>query len=149
MLCTVLEPERHTLFGEWMAAKHSIHYTKLPAYFIAFDVFDKIAGKFLARGALREFLEPTGIPIIHTITEATLHSAREVLPFLETISIYGAQRDGAAETVAGSTVEGVYLRVDDGDWLSRRCKVVRPDFIQGIEEHWMTRTLVKNQVSYH
>ena len=29
------------LFGEWMYAKHSIHYTRLPDYFIAFDVYDR------------------------------------------------------------------------------------------------------------
>jgi hypothetical protein len=32
------------LFGEWMYAKHSIHYTRLPDYFIAFDIYDRKTG---------------------------------------------------------------------------------------------------------
>ena len=32
------------LFGEWLFAKHSKHYTSLPAYFIAFDIYDKVRG---------------------------------------------------------------------------------------------------------
>ena len=44
-LCQILEPERHVLFGEWLFAKHSKHYTSLPAYFIAFDIYDKVRGR--------------------------------------------------------------------------------------------------------
>ena len=33
------------LFGEWLFAKHSKHYTSLPAYFIAFDIYDKVRGR--------------------------------------------------------------------------------------------------------
>ena len=70
----------------------------------------------------------------------------EILPLLETISAYGARCDGRPDEDA--PVEGVYLRVDEGQWLDRRCKIVRPDFIQGISQHWMTKVLVKNQVRY-
>jgi hypothetical protein len=34
------------LFGEWSYARHSIHYTRLPDWFIAFDVYDPPAGHF-------------------------------------------------------------------------------------------------------
>jgi hypothetical protein len=29
---------RRVLFGEWMYARHSVAYNKLPAYFVAFDI---------------------------------------------------------------------------------------------------------------
>jgi len=45
-------------------------------------------------------------------------------------------------------VEGVYVRIDNGDWSSERGKLVRSDFIQGIEEHWMKKELVKNIVKF-
>jgi len=146
MVCTILEPERHVLFGEWMAAKHSIHYTSLPGYFIAFDVFDQVEGRFLSRSAYQTLLEPTGIPTIRIIAEDVFDTPEDILPLLETISAYGARRDGSPDE--DSPVEGVYLRVDEGQWLNRRCKIVRPDFIQGISQHWMTKGLVKNQVKY-
>jgi hypothetical protein len=42
------ESPRFILFGEWVYAKHSIHYSKLPAYFIAFDIFDLQNQSFLS-----------------------------------------------------------------------------------------------------
>jgi len=45
-------------------------------------------------------------------------------------------------------VEGVYLRIEDEEYLQERCKVVNPAFIQGISDHWMRHTLVKNTLSF-
>jgi hypothetical protein len=44
-------------------------------------------------------------------------------------------------------VEGVYVRIDEGRQCVERGKVVRPDFIQGIEEdgHWMSKSVVRNE----
>ena len=48
-------------------------------------------------------------------------------------------------------LEGVYLRVDEPEpadkstvtYLEARCKLVRPDFIQNIEDHWMKKKMVR------
>jgi hypothetical protein len=32
--------------------------------------------------------------------------------------------------------EGLYLRIDQGNWHINRAKLVRPEFIQTIEAHW-------------
>ncbi len=49
-------------------------------------------------------------------------------------------------------IEGVYLRIDDGKWLSQRAKVVRPDFLEKGEdeevEHWSKKQLVKNIIKF-
>ena len=29
-------------YGEWLYAKHSVHYRKLPHYFFEFDIYDKV-----------------------------------------------------------------------------------------------------------
>jgi atypical dual specificity phosphatase len=164
MLTTILQPNRHILFGEWCAIQHSIHYTSLPSYFIAFDIYDIIEKKFYSRNKLIEFLEPSGIPIIHTITRRQFDSPKDILPYLDTISIYGARSSAHGSGGSGggggknnkkteeaqedAPVEGVYLRVDDGDWLDRRCKIVGTDFIQGIEEHWLKRIPIKNLIKF-
>jgi hypothetical protein len=41
-------------------------------------------------------------------------------------------------------VEGLYLRRDQGGFLEARAKLVRPEFVQAIEEHWSSRTLERN-----
>ena len=35
------------LYGEWLYAKHSVHYRKLPHYFFEFDIYDRDAEQFL------------------------------------------------------------------------------------------------------
>jgi hypothetical protein len=41
-------------------------------------------------------------------------------------------------------VEGLYLRRESRGWVTARAKVVRPDFIQAIEQHWSGRPIKKN-----
>eukprot|EP01125_Pyxidicula_operculata_P017108 TRINITY_DN5959_c0_g1_i1.p3 TRINITY_DN5959_c0_g1~~TRINITY_DN5959_c0_g1_i1.p3 ORF type:complete len:246 (-),score=23.15 TRINITY_DN5959_c0_g1_i1:1224-1961(-) len=125
------------LFGEWCYFVHSIYYDQLPAYFIAFDIYIKSEKKFLSRSELERIIEPTGVPIIRKISQGRFNE-KELLAFLETNSEY--RSDGK--------VEGVYLRVDDERYNLDRGKIVRPDFIQGIEDHWMTMELKKNQLKY-
>jgi len=148
VLCSVLVPERHVLFGEWMAHKHSIFYTKLPGKFVAFDVYDRVAGAFLSRGSFHEFLEPTGLATVPILAQRTFGSPEEFRPFLDTVSQFGARRDERPDEDA--VVEGVYLRKDSGRWLEARCKIVRADFVQAINEgsHWMTQEVVKNVITY-
>ena len=33
--------DRFILFGEWVYARHSVHYRQLPHYFFEFDIYDK------------------------------------------------------------------------------------------------------------
>ena len=36
-----------SISGEWCVARHSIKYDKLPGYFIAFDLYDRLEKKLL------------------------------------------------------------------------------------------------------
>ena len=36
------------LFGEWVYARHSVHYRRLPHYFFEFDIYDKRSQEFLS-----------------------------------------------------------------------------------------------------
>jgi len=127
------------LFGEWCSYKHSILYDKLPDYFIAFDIYIKSQQKFVSRKELEKRLEGTGISIIRKISEGKTYNKQQLLELLNTSSVYRAT----------GYVEGVYLRIDKGDWNDTRGKIVRPDFVQGIEDHWQSQTLEKNQVKYY
>eukprot|EP00475_Leptophrys_vorax_P015288 TRINITY_DN21663_c1_g1_i1.p1 TRINITY_DN21663_c1_g1~~TRINITY_DN21663_c1_g1_i1.p1 ORF type:complete len:715 (+),score=194.43 TRINITY_DN21663_c1_g1_i1:622-2766(+) len=139
-LYNILEPERHILFGEWCFAKHSIHYSHLPDYFLAFDIYDKKVGKFLSYSKVCEMLAPASFPV-HTVPviaqDVVIKSREEMLALLDTKS-----------TLHEGFVEGIYLRIEEGDYLSKRCKLVRPDFIQNIEDHWMKQTMVKNSIKF-
>ena len=59
---------RLILFGEWMYARHSIHYRQLPHYFFEFDVYDKERQAFLSLEKRIALFEGAGIhtvPVVH------------------------------------------------------------------------------------
>ena len=77
-LYEILQPGQHVLFGEWLYAKHSIHYTRLPGYFMAFDIYDRVVGKFFSWRERNRRLEGSGIPIVRQIAEVALSGREEV-----------------------------------------------------------------------
>ena len=72
----------------------------------------------------------------YAVAAGTLQQHEALLELLELPSGYA---DGAVK------VEGTYLRIDDEEsgQTRRRGKIVRPDFIQGIAEHFKRGGLVK------
>lgn len=71
-------PGNYVLFGEWLYAKHSIHYTRLPGYFMTFDLYDCNAGKFFSWRERDRRLEGSGIPVVRQIAETMLSGRDDV-----------------------------------------------------------------------
>lgn len=72
------EPGGYVLFGEWLYATHSIAYTRIPDYFLAFDLYDRKVGKFLSWRERNKCLEGTGIHPVRLIAEETLTGREDV-----------------------------------------------------------------------
>jgi len=70
-LHTILRPGRDILFGEWLALCHSVHYTRLPDVFLAFDVFDRKKGKFISTRRRDALLEATTIQSVRRVARRT------------------------------------------------------------------------------
>lgn len=121
------------LFGEWCYARHSIHYTRLPDYFLAFDVFDRREQCFLSsvkRDEICDELKLTIVPIVGS----GLFSLSEIPCLIGQSSFY----DGP--------MEGVYLRQENSSFLIHRDKVVRAEFTQLMDEHWMNQPMTANRL---
>lgn len=131
-LFDVLE-DRFILFGEWCYARHSIPYTRLPDVFLAFDVFDKHAGRFLNSVRRDQLVGSLKLSLVPQVA-AGVFRLSDVTRLIGQSSLY----DGP--------MEGVYLRQEDGSWLNQRAKIVRAEFVQQISEHWSKRALVRNQL---
>jgi len=148
------------IYGEWLAARHSIPYQKLPGYFVAFDIYCKSTGKFFSRRRFHSTLQNTRIPVVPVIATRTFqtpkasgqkadHFRQELLALLETKSEFRSD---------GGTVEGIVLRIDDDNieqdnatnaWLQHKFKVVRPDFVRGCGDgHWARRQIEKQRVDF-
>lgn len=132
-------PSKLILYGEWVVAKHSIHYTNLPDTFIAFDLYDRDANIFYSREKLSELLKFTNIKMIRLIKTVTGKDIKKLDEkyfklLMNEKSIY---YDGL--------VEGVYVRRENKKYSLDRSKVVRTDFISG-NEHWSKGSITKNIV---
>ena len=139
-LFKLLRPNRDILFGEWLYAKHSLHYTTLPDYFLAFDIYDNIEKCFFNIKKRNELLQNTNISSIRVISEETNLNKESLLEYLESSSQY-----------YNGFVEGIILRLErdtepslNGNVFLNRGKVVRSDFIQQIEESWTKQKFTKN-----
>ena len=140
-LCQILEPEVEILFGEWMYAVHSLEYDQLPAYFIAFDIYNKREAKFCSARVRDQRLEGSEIPVVHAIARRQFESRDDLLDIINSCSKY----------MSNGKVEGSYLRIDDEHWNVKRGKIVRSDFQQGIADngkHWSSGVLRRNRLSH-
>jgi hypothetical protein len=133
---SILTNPEIVIFGEWMMAKHSIHYTHLPDYFLAFDIYEKNTGKFLSHAEKSRRFEEAGLAQVPALRQGVT-TREELLALLESKSSF---RDGV--------VEGVYVRIDDAQYLVQRGKVVRSDFIATPDAHWTKAQFTKNVIRY-
>jgi hypothetical protein len=136
--------DRLLLFGEWMYARHSLHYRCLPHYFFEFDIYDKQRRVFLDLASRLDLLEGTG-----TVTVPVIHRGSATAELLRTL-IGPSRFDSHFEnTVTGqpdNLMEGLYLRIEAEGRVTGRAKFVRPEFVEKVKqsEHWQHQAVVPN-----
>ena len=111
------------LFGEWCYAIHSVAYTRLPDWFLAFDVYDRAEGRFWSAVRREALVRELGLAAVPQLGAGRYDLA-------------GLMGLLASSRLSDAPAEGLYLRRDEGEWLAARAKLVRPEFTQAIEEHW-------------
>jgi len=127
--------ERLILFGEWCYARHSIAYDALPDYLLAFDVYDREARRFYNVARRDALVGRIGLELVPRVYSGVLRDL-------------SALRGLLGESAVGAVpVEGLYVRVDSGEWLEHRAKLVRAEFAQAIGQHWSARVVEPNQLA--
>ncbi len=138
--------DRYILFGEWMYAKHSVHYRELPHYFFEFDLYDKIEEEFLSLERRQEFVTGIGVETVPVIHRGRI--GREELEHLIGTSQFGSEFDNPTTGGKDNLMEGVYLRTESEGRVTGRAKMVRPEFIERVKqsEHWQHKAITPNQL---
>lgn len=121
------------LFGEWVYALHTVAYNGLPAWFLAFDVYEPKNDRFWSVEKRNTLADKLGIKTVPEVFHGRL-TLNQVAGLLGA-SLIGAPR-----------MEGLYLRREKGGYLQQRAKVVGAEFKQQIEQHWTRRALVANRL---
>lgn len=96
-----------------------------------FDVYDRRCKRFFS--AARRNVVAERLSLAHVPEVARGHFTFQQLSKMEFKSSFGRE-----------TAEGIYLRREEGDWLVKRSKLVRPAFRQLIESHWSRRGILQN-----
>lgn len=127
------------LFGEWCAARHSLDYTRLPDWFLLFDVYEADAGtgtgRFWSATRRNELAARLGLATTPELKRGHFTMA----DLKRRIAQWPSQfRDGP--------LEGIVIRRESSQWCEQRAKLVRSDFTQAIGEHWRSRRLEWNRL---
>lgn len=135
---------RFILFGEWVYARHSIHYRKLAHYFFEFDIYDKEQEVFLALERRLPLIERAGIqtvPVVHTGPVTRDDLERLIGP-----SRFDSHFEDPISKRADNRMEGLYLRTEADGVVTGRAKFVRPEFVEKIKQsdHWQHQRIVPN-----
>jgi hypothetical protein len=136
--------DRLILYGEWLYAKHTVHYRKLPHYFFEFDIYDKDAQKFLTLETRLELLQDSGIQTVPVVHRGAASAGRLLSLIGE--SAFDSEFDNPSTGKVDKLMEGVYLRTEQDGMVTARAKMVRPEFVEKIKqsEHWQHQMLVPN-----
>ncbi len=157
---------RYVLYGEWLYARHTCFYDLLPHYFLEFDVLDQVSGSFLSTAARRRLL--AGLPVCSApVIWEGCPDRSEVLTQRIGRSLYKSEhwRESLAQAARHAGVdparalgesdgtelmEGLYLKVEEGDRVVRRLKYVRPGFLNALLDsgsHWADRPVIQNRLA--
>lgn len=122
------------LFGEWCYAVHSVAYTRLPDWFLAFDIYDRSTGAFWSTARRDELIGRLGLSLVPRLAEGHFDVDR-LRPFLR------------ESRVTIGPPEGLYVRRETSDRLIARAKLVRPEFVQTMGVHWSRQSLRTNRLA--
>jgi hypothetical protein len=114
------------LFGEWCAARHSLHYRDLPDWFLLFDVYER----------RNTFAQDVGLATVPEIFRGRTDLA----------ALRQCMCDIPSRYRSGHALEGLVIRRESDVTCLKRAKLVRPDFVQAIDTHWRRRNIEWNQL---
>ena len=126
------------LFGEWVAARHSLDYDCLADWFLVFDVYDRQCQRFWNTTRRNELASQLGLNVVPKIFSGriTLDELKELL-------------DSQHSNFRNGSMEGIVVRRETKEWLDERAKLVRPDFTQAIGDHWRNRKIEWNRLAWN
>lgn len=135
---------RYILFGEWLYARHSVHYRQLPHYFFEFDIYDKDQEVFLNLEQRLALIDGAGIETVPVLYQGEI--VREELQKLIGPSRFDNEFENPLTKRTDNLMEGLYLRTEGAGSVTGRAKFVRPEFVEKVKQsiHWQHQTMVPN-----
>lgn len=127
-------PGGYQIFGEWLYAKHSIHYTQLASYLQVFGVHS--IRSWHSWPSVEAFAGSIGVPTVPVLRRLTATTEAELRAVIQETALG-----------LGGDSEGFVVRWEDdfSDALFKQAvgKWVRAGHVTS-EEHWRSQAIVRN-----
>ena len=135
-------PQDYQVFGEWMFAKHSIEYDKLPHYLLLFGVKDVKSDLWLSWKDVLLMSMKLGVGIVPVLAVDTFKSIDRLKQLTEFLgkdkSFYGGEREGVVVRLS--------KEFSSNQFDYSLAKWVRKDHTK-TDRHWRNQKLVKNKLA--
>lgn len=159
--------DRYVMYGEWLYAKHTVFYDHLPHYFMEFDIFDKKQKRFFSTKKRKEILKHAPfIQSVRVLERGRYERLGDITKWIgqslfisekpeevleEQCKKSGVEFSSAVrQTDLTGIMEGIYIKIEEGDYVTGRLKYVRGSFLNAIldsESHWASRPIVANRLA--
>src|SRR6202012_2887914 len=90
---------RYVMYGEWLYARHTIRYDRLPHYFLEFDLLDRETGEFLSTERRRSILVASPGVSVPVLASGTIRSFGKFL--------------GLSLCASSEMMEGLYIKWEE------------------------------------
>ena len=134
-------PDGVQLFGEWLYAKHSIGYEKLPHHFMLFNVRSLLDNVWYSWEEIKMWAEELEVPTVPVLFEGRLTTEKDLRNKIEELV--------EQPSACGGLREGVVVRLQESftDSAFSKCvmKWVRKDHVQ-TSDHWRSQIIIKNKL---
>ena len=158
--------DRYVMYGEWVYAKHTMFYDRLPHYFLEFDVLDRHTDRFLDTPSRRKLLTSLLVESVPVLKSSAFATLTELIALIERSRFIGQNHLAAMvrycedeglnveiayrETDPSTTAEGLYIKHEEDGHVVGRYKYVRSEFLQTVlssETHWLERPIIPNRLA--
>jgi hypothetical protein len=151
---------RYVMYGEWLYAKHTVFYDRLPHYFLEFDILDSENETFLSSKERKELLADLQIVSVPILGSGNFNTFEEIADLLQpstfrspdalsTLKKLAIQKGlDPSEVILQSDTEniaeGLYIKIEKGHQVVARCKFVRSSFETKLSDS--SQPLIPNQL---
>jgi ATP-dependent RNA circularization protein (DNA/RNA ligase family) len=129
---------RYIVYGEWLYARHTMAYDRLPHYFLEFDVLDRDQDRFLSTPRRRALLADLPIEPVHVVAEGRFDRLADLM------RLVGPSK---YKSVPEPHMEGLYIKWEEDGEVKGRYKWIRAGFLAAVLEsggHWLDRPIEPN-----
>ena len=156
---------RYIAYGEWLYAKHTVFYDRLPHYWLEFDVYDRESATFLSTEKRAKLFRNSAITQVQVIFSGIVSRQSDLPKLLGHSNFIGSSHlqklrelslnqnlpyeKVLKETDQSAIMEGLYIKEEDETSVTGRFKFVRASFLTSVqqsESHWLNRPIIPNQL---